>query len=84
MATHQRRAYTSAGEKLCRHITLSATLSSDMSLVVAAASQEISTQDRQHMQHALTLAKKGLGKTYPNPAVGCVIVQQEKVQSMSW
>lgn len=55
-----------------------------MSLVVAAASQEISTQDRQHMQHALTLAKKGLGKTYPNPAVGCVIVQQEKVQSMSW
>lgn len=55
-----------------------------MLLVVAAASQDVSTQDRQHMQHALTLAKKGLGKTYPNPAVGCVIVQQEKVQSMSW
>ena len=31
------------------------------------------------MQHALTLAKQGLGKTYPNPAVGCVIVKQGKV-----
>lgn len=33
------------------------------------------------MKHALTLAKKGLGNTYPNPAVGCVIVDQGKVQS---
>ena len=31
------------------------------------------------MQHALTLAKTALGKTYPNPAVGCVIVKQGKV-----
>lgn len=43
--------------------------------------QQVSAQDRQHMKHALTLAKKGLGKTYPNPAVGCVIVDQGKVQS---
>ena len=42
-------------------------------------SQEVSEQDRKHMQHALTLAKQGLGKTYPNPAVGCVIVKQGKV-----
>ena len=31
------------------------------------------------MQHALALARKGLGQTYPNPAVGCVIVKQGKV-----
>ncbi|WP_076367497.1 bifunctional diaminohydroxyphosphoribosylaminopyrimidine deaminase/5-amino-6-(5-phosphoribosylamino)uracil reductase RibD [Phaeovulum vinaykumarii] len=26
------------------------------------------------MRHALTLARRGLGRTWPNPAVGCVIV----------
>ena len=41
--------------------------------------QPVTTQDRQHMQHALSVAKQGLGKTYPNPAVGCVIVKQGKV-----
>ncbi|KAL3149369.1 hypothetical protein ABBQ32_002172 [Trebouxia sp. C0010 RCD-2024] len=45
----------------------------------ATGPQQVSAQDRQHMKHALTLAKKGLGKTYPNPAVGCVIVDQGKV-----
>lgn len=41
--------------------------------------ERVTTQDRQHMQHALSLAQQGLGKTYPNPAVGCVIVKQGKV-----
>ncbi|KAL3132989.1 hypothetical protein ABBQ38_006901 [Trebouxia sp. C0009 RCD-2024] len=45
----------------------------------ATGPQQVSAQDRQHMKHALTLAKKGLGNTYPNPAVGCVIVDQGKV-----
>lgn len=31
--------------------------------------------DRQFMRQALTLASTALGKTYPNPAVGCVIVK---------
>tara|TARA_B100000676_G_scaffold313516_1_gene395958 strand:- start:8342 stop:9469 length:1128 start_codon:yes stop_codon:yes gene_type:complete len=30
--------------------------------------------DRRHMMVALTLARRGLGNTWPNPAVGCVIV----------
>ncbi|MDT8266676.1 riboflavin biosynthesis protein RibD, partial [Roseomonas sp. DSM 102946] len=30
--------------------------------------------DRQHMRVALALAARGLGNTWPNPAVGCVIV----------
>ena len=35
------------------------------------------------MQRALDLASKGLGKTYPNPAVGCVIVKNEHVNLSS-
>jgi pyrimidine deaminase RibD-like protein len=31
------------------------------------------------MQQALELARRGLGQTYPNPAVGCVIVTDGKV-----
>lgn len=31
------------------------------------------------MLHALDLAKRGLGKTEPNPAVGCVIVKDGQV-----
>ncbi|MDA5194086.1 bifunctional diaminohydroxyphosphoribosylaminopyrimidine deaminase/5-amino-6-(5-phosphoribosylamino)uracil reductase RibD [Govanella unica] len=30
--------------------------------------------DRQHMTHALRLAARGLGRVWPNPAVGCVIL----------
>ena len=39
----------------------------------------ISSEDRQYMRHALELARKGLGKTHPNPAVGCVILKDGKV-----
>ena len=31
------------------------------------------------MQRALELAKRGLGKTHPNPAVGCVILKDGEV-----
>ena len=32
--------------------------------------------DAMYMRRALELAKRGLGKTWPNPAVGCVIVSE--------
>lgn len=35
--------------------------------------------DAQHMDHALTLAEKGLYTTDPNPRVGCVIARGEEV-----
>lgn len=35
--------------------------------------------DQRHMCHALSLAGRGLGRTWPNPAVGCVIVQGGRV-----
>lgn len=38
-----------------------------------------SPEDRAHMQSALALARRGLGTTWPNPSVGCVIVKQGRV-----
>jgi diaminohydroxyphosphoribosylaminopyrimidine deaminase/5-amino-6-(5-phosphoribosylamino)uracil reductase len=35
--------------------------------------------DKSHMRAALALARRGLGSTWPNPAVGCVIVRDGRV-----
>ena len=37
------------------------------------------TDDLSHMRAALALARRGLGATWPNPSVGCVIVQNNRV-----
>src|SRR6185369_5666938 len=37
-----------------------------------------------YMKRALTLARKGVGRTAPNPAVGCVIVKNDKVIGEGW
>ncbi len=37
------------------------------------------TADLPHMQAALALARRGLGTTWPNPSVGCVIVRDGRV-----
>jgi len=31
------------------------------------------------MAHALALGRRGLGRVWPNPAVGCVIVQDGRI-----
>ena len=36
------------------------------------------------MAHALALAARGLGRVWPNPAVGCVIVQRGRVAGRGW
>ncbi|KRO66890.1 MAG: hypothetical protein ABR84_02055 [Cryomorphaceae bacterium BACL21 MAG-121220-bin10] len=36
------------------------------------------------MQRCLDLAKNGLGTTYPNPVVGCVIVGDQRIISEGW
>ncbi len=36
------------------------------------------------MRAALALARRGLGTTWPNPAVGCVIVKDGRVVSRGW
>ena len=40
--------------------------------------------DARHMAHALSLAARGLGRVWPNPAVGCVIVAGERVVGRGW
>jgi len=40
--------------------------------------------DIQMMQKAIDLARKGVYSTKPNPAVGCVITQQEKIIAEGW
>ena len=37
------------------------------------------TTDRAHMIAALALARRGLGETWPNPTVGCVLVKDGRV-----
>lgn len=44
-----------------------------------AATAEFTKADEQYMKEALRLARRGLGRTSPNPAVGAVIVRDGKV-----
>lgn len=37
-----------------------------------------------YMRAAISLAKKGKGKVYPNPLVGCVIVKDNKIIGKGW
>lgn len=47
--------------------------------VVDGGSMSGSERDSMHMRRALELARKGVGSTRPNPAVGCVILDKEGV-----
>ncbi|ETX14212.1 5-amino-6-(5-phosphoribosylamino)uracil reductase [Roseivivax halodurans JCM 10272] len=40
--------------------------------------------DVRHMAHALSLGRRGMGKTWPNPAVGCVIVSDDRIVGRGW
>ena len=40
--------------------------------------------DTAHMTHALGLAARGLGRTWPNPSVGCVIVKGGRIVGRGW
>lgn len=40
--------------------------------------------DVRHMRHALALGARGLGRTWPNPAVGCVVVQGGRILGRGW
>ncbi|PRY26039.1 diaminohydroxyphosphoribosylaminopyrimidine deaminase [Aliiruegeria haliotis] len=42
------------------------------------------TSDRRFMAMALALGRRGLGKVWPNPAVGCVIVRDGIVVGRGW
>ena len=44
----------------------------------------MTTDDTAHMAHALSLGQRGLGRTWPNPAVGCVIVNGNNIVGRGW
>lgn len=44
----------------------------------------MSDQDQRHMAHALALGRRGMGRCWPNPAVGCVIVKEGRVVGRGW
>lgn len=44
----------------------------------------VTADDTRHMGHALRLARRGLGNVWPNPAVGCVLVQGRRVVGRGW
>ena len=41
-------------------------------------------KDRRFMDLALRMAERGLGRTWPNPAVGCVIVRDDRIVGRGW
>lgn len=43
-----------------------------------------SAADRRFMALALSLGRRGMGNTWPNPAVGCVIVQGGRIVGRGW
>ena len=42
------------------------------------------SKDERWMRLALTLAQRGLGRVWPNPAVGCVLVKDDRVVGRGW
>jgi len=44
----------------------------------------VTDNDHRYMQHALMLARRGLGQVHPNPAVGCVLVNDGIVVGRGW
>ena len=40
--------------------------------------------DRRYMALALSLGRRGQGRTWPNPAVGCVLVKQGRIVGRGW
>jgi diaminohydroxyphosphoribosylaminopyrimidine deaminase / 5-amino-6-(5-phosphoribosylamino)uracil reductase len=44
----------------------------------------VSADDFRHMRAALGLARRGLGTTWPNPSVGCVVVRDGRVIGRGW
>src|SRR5256885_9910220 len=50
----------------------------------AQKSKEAKAADQRFMQLALTLGRRGQGRTWPNPAVGAVIVKDRVIIGRGW
>ena len=52
--------------------------------VAARSGRRTTEADRRFMSTALKLARKGTGRTSPNPAVGAVLVRQGRILGQGW
>ena len=50
----------------------------------AQKARDAQEADRRFMQLALTLGRRGLGRTWPNPAVGAVVVKEGIIVGRGW
>ena len=53
-------------------------------MAIEASAPPASAGDLGAMRAALALARRGLGTVWPNPAVGCVIVEERQVVGRGW
>jgi diaminohydroxyphosphoribosylaminopyrimidine deaminase / 5-amino-6-(5-phosphoribosylamino)uracil reductase len=53
-------------------------------MAAEAAAAAAASGDLGHMRAALGLARRGLGNAWPNPAVGCVLVNDGRVVGRGW
>jgi diaminohydroxyphosphoribosylaminopyrimidine deaminase / 5-amino-6-(5-phosphoribosylamino)uracil reductase len=51
---------------------------------LAQKAKDAGAADRRFMQIALTLGRRGLGRTWPNPAVGAVVVKDGIIVGRGW
>jgi diaminohydroxyphosphoribosylaminopyrimidine deaminase / 5-amino-6-(5-phosphoribosylamino)uracil reductase len=51
---------------------------------LAQKAKDAGAADRRFMQLALTLGRRGLGRTWPNPAVGAVVVKDGIIVGRGW
>jgi len=51
---------------------------------VAKTKNNDAASDARHMAGALALAERGLGAVWPNPAVGCILVQGGRIVGRGW
>jgi diaminohydroxyphosphoribosylaminopyrimidine deaminase / 5-amino-6-(5-phosphoribosylamino)uracil reductase len=57
---------------------------SEAATAPGAPAQADAAQDLRFMQLALSLGRRGLGRTWPNPAVGAVIVKESVILGRGW
>ncbi|KAG7358100.1 cytidine deaminase-like protein [Nitzschia inconspicua] len=55
----------------------STTTSTSTSTTTSSSTDTLSTEDVRYLSQALDLARLGAGQTFPNPAVGCVLVNTD-------